>query len=276
MTNRLDRKSVVEFLSATLPTYDELFSLMEKSSGWLPVNPEVLDLLLKLETPWCTYYEDENKIKALAYYFVFDGEDESKENISTILNETTEFLNLSDSEVDKLKAQNERSQPDFDTLSSQEKEESARLNTVLIYALITHLFNYLALMIHRRTMCQLVAIAENGDDEAFRQAVHIDRTVLQLPYFQKRLLRAQFSNDGAFLNKLAASLRTPILQSKIRYRTLMLAFAMLDDANILDDLTHEQLFDICEEIGIAGEEHGLSDVGYLSKRLKEYRTASRH
>ncbi len=129
-------------------------------------------------------------------------------------------------------------------------------------------------MVHGRSMCQLVTDAKNGNDEAFRQAVHIDRTVLQLPYFQQRLLKSQFSNDEVFLNKLASSIRTPILKSKIKYRTLMLAFAMLDDQNMLD-LPHEKLLDVCEEIGVTGDEHGINDVDKLRKRLHEYRKQAR-
>jgi len=94
---------------------------------------------------------------------------------------------------------------------------------------ITSLFNYLALMVHGRTICQLVADALGGDDDAYRRAVQIDRTVHSLPYFQDRLLKAQFSNDAHFLKTVGDSLKRPILSSKIRYRTLCLTFAILED-----------------------------------------------
>ena len=174
---------------------------------------------------------------------------------------------MSDDEFNSFKDEIDQDINKEDTLSVQEQQEGL----LYIYILITHFFNILALMIHRRSMCELVNDAKNGDNEAFCLAVQIDRTVLQLPYFQKRLLKSQFSNDAEFLNKLASRLRTPISQSKIRYRTLILTFAMLDDMDILDSLTLEELLNVCDKIGVTGKEHGIDDVDKLRKRLHEYR-----
>ena len=66
--------------------------------------------------------------------------------------------------------------------------------------MITSSFNYLVLMLHGYTMCTLITMAKNGDDSAFCKAVHIDRTVLNLPYFKWRILKAQFGKDQNYIN----------------------------------------------------------------------------
>ena len=107
-------------------------------------------------------------------------------------------------------------------------------------------------------------------DEAYRQAVQIDRTVLFLPYFQDRMIKAQLGNDGPFIKSVGDSLKRPILSSKIKYRTLRLTFAILQDEGLLD-LPREQLLNICEEVGVYGKSYGVEDVDHLKKRLRDYR-----
>ena len=160
--------------------------------------------------------------------------------------------------------------------SSDEATQKAitKRTALLILGFITALYNYLALMVHGRTMCQLVTDALGGDDEAYRRAVQIDRTVLFLPYFQDRMLKAQLGNDGPFLKSVGDSLKRPILSSKIKYRTLWLTFAILEDEGLLG-LPHDQILDICEQSGVYGKEYGVEDVGHLRKRLHDYRRCQR-
>jgi hypothetical protein len=51
-------------------------------------------------------------------------------------------------------------------------------------------------------------------------------------------------------------------------------FAVLDDEGLLG-LPHEQIMDICQEVGVYGKDFGIEDVGHLSKRLWEYRKSQR-
>ena len=75
-----------------------------------------------------------------------------------------------------------------------------------------------------------------------------------------------------FLDKLHYRLTSPLLRSKIRYKTLWLTFAFLDEGGYLDgSLKHREILDICEDAGVGGYENRIEDVGYLSKRLREYR-----
>jgi hypothetical protein len=88
------------------------------------------------------------------------------------------------------------------------------------------------------------------------------------------MFKAQFSDDAIFLKKVGDSLKRPILSSKIRYRTLWLTFAILDDEGLLG-LPHEQILSICEQVGVYGTQYGIEDVGHLRKRLNDYRRYQR-
>ena len=270
--NKEDFQRTKFLLKSAIPVFDELLQILEDNKGWFPENDKIIAFLSRLQNPWCIYYENENLFNNLAKHTYFlDTTDDS--DINSLLEDATAVLNLSNDDFHDLQKEIS-SEVQEDKAVSVDDQQKIQYGLTFIYTLITHFFNFLAMMIHGRSMCQLVSDAKNGDDEAFRQAVHIDRTVLQLPYFQQRLLKSQFSNDEVFLNKLASSIRTPILKSKIKYRTLMLTFAMLDDQNMLG-LPHEKLLDICEEIGVTGGEHGINDVDKLRKRLHEYRKQSR-
>lgn len=259
-TTEENLQRIVTFLTASIPTFNDLLEVLEKNNGWLPLKSEAIDLLSKLDPPWCTLYENKNYLKELSYQISFTGEEVNEESLNNFIEDVTDEYK---------KASNQKND-----VSAKEHQKSQQVDIQSIY--LAGFFNTLALMIHRRSMCQLITDAKNGDDEAFCLAVQIDRTVLQLSYFQQRLLKSQFSDDAKFLDKLASRIRTPILQSKIRYRTLIFIFATLDDMNILDSLTHEKLLNICMDIGVTGGENGIDDdVGKLRKRLYEYKKISR-
>ncbi|NOY73951.1 MAG: hypothetical protein GXP14_16545 [Gammaproteobacteria bacterium] len=237
-----DLQIIVILLKESIPVYDELLEVLEKNNGWLPLKNEFINLFSELDTPWCILYEDKKQLTRLATQTISREEADDKNN-------------------------------DIDAAENNEIQQNLFQDT---HIQLASFFNYLALMIHGRSMCQLITDAKDGDDVAFCLAVQIDRTVLQLPCFQKRLLKSQFSDDDVFLEKLASRIRTPILQSKIRYRTLMLTFAILDVANMLYDLPLEKLLDICEAIGVTGGENGIDDVDKLAKRRLEYKEIARN
>ncbi len=240
--NNLTKKElqkIVNFLKNIISIYNELFELLEKNEGWMPLKDEGINSLLELDPPWCTLYEEKDHLKKIAFEECFGKEEVNDELLNNVLEESAAL----------------KDQPIDDPQSLE----------------MASFFDILALMIHRRSMCQLISDAKDGDDEAFCLAVQIDRTVLQLPYFQQRLLKSQFTYDVDFLDKLSSRIRTPILQSKIQYRTLTLIFVLLDDMNILFDLPHRKLRDVCEEIGVTGKENGIDDVSTITYQLNKYK-----
>ncbi|MCK4823767.1 hypothetical protein KA005_48890 [bacterium] len=269
----------INFLKAVLPTFDELLEFMESHKYWLPLQDNVINNFLTYNLNWWDFYEDENRFRALCA-IAFIDEDELKEipenyTLEEFISEATEVMedvntseDLTDENIDEAKRVIESSPED-------EQIEYAKQSILMLTSFLASTFQYLALMTHGRSMCQLVEDAKKGDDNAFCIAVQVDRNVLRIPYFQERLFRAQLSADTKFLTTLGYRMKNPIIKGKIRYRTLYLAFALLDDLGMLG-LPHNTLLDICDEIGVYGRDHGIEDVGHLRKRLHEYRKFQRN
>lgn len=272
ITTEVDFQKIIDYLKASIAIYDKFLEMLEDNNGWLPLKSDVIEILSKLDPPWRTFYEDKNRLEEDANYEYFSHKEVDAELLNNFLEESTEEFIQYKAELNSLKGELEQANNQKD-LSSDEHQNSQPQD--LLSLSIAGFFNILALMIHRRSMCQLISDAKDGDDEAFCLAVQIDRTVLQLPYFQQRLLKSQFSDDAKFLDKLASRIHTPILQSKIRYRTLILIFALLENIDVLDILPHEILLNICEKIGVTGGENGIDDVDKLRKRLYEYKKITR-
>ena len=139
-----------------------------------------------------------------------------------------------------------------------------------LYSFVVSSFNFASLMTFGVSICDLVARAKTGDDEAFFQAVQVDKTTLSgIPYFQQRLSRASISNDIVFFHKLAQRIEAPPIAGKIRHKRLMIVFSMLDDEGFLTKPISE-IFDACETIGVYGQRSNQYDDQSLRKRLSEY------
>jgi len=265
----------VRLLKALVPHIDDALEYMQANGGWLPLSDQFLALIQNPDfKKWSEFYLDEKKIRAVTLLSVVDedtlkGVTNAQQFASDLRADLADMLEDGDVTLpteDEL----EQFKSEFPLQDAASQQKLSMQAVYFIYGFITGLFNYLALMIHGRTMCQLVADAISGDDDAYRRAVQIDRTVLYLPYFQDRMYKAQFSNDGPFLKSVGDSLKRPIISSKIRYRTLRLTFAILQDEGLLG-LPREQLLDICQEVGVYGKAYGVEDVDHLKKRLRDYR-----
>ncbi len=197
--------------------------------------------------PWWTTYEDEAGLKGFAAVETFgaDGatevarehsEEAIHDALSASLDETTD---------EGVAAMLAAATP----TSEEETAEAIRSAFPFTRSFLATVHSVLAMMVHGRSMCQLVAEAKKGDDESFVRAVRVDRMVLQLPYSRERMIRAQFTGDSVFLNRLSFRLREPPLKSKIRHRKLWLTFAILDDQELFN-LPHNELFDIGQGLGV--------------------------
>ena len=276
----IPQEQTIHTLRILVPELDELLADFEANKGWLSLNANLINLINQWGLNWHQYYEDEQLLRTLTSMMFFDVDElkeiHEKKKFDYAISKLLEIHK----EVDEFNF-DEISDPqqlinDLESADEETKQQSLKLIVILILGTLSSLFNYLALMLHGYSMCQLVAKAKDGDDDAFCKAVQVDRTVLVLPYFKQRLLKAQLGKEPEFLKFLAYRIKTPILSGKIRYRTLWLTFAILDDEGLLDKLTHDQIFDICEQVGVYGKKYGIEDVGHLTKRLREYRRAQRN
>ena len=266
---------IVQLLQAVLPGLEDILNEMADAGGWLTFSDKFATLCISASLQWWTFYEDERKLRSLTP-LMFASEEEARaidepgrvdEFINDLAQIAKELDSLETPTADQLSAYAE----EFSTATEDERRELVKTTLLLALGTLTATSNYLSLMIHGRTLCRLVEDSRNGDDDAFCRAVQIDRTVLNLPYFRERMIRAQLCNDPDFLSHLAYRLKTPILSSKIKHPKLWLTFAILDDEGLLSTLPHKDILDICQAVGV----YESDDVDNLRKRLDDYRSAQR-
>ena len=133
-------------------------------------------------------------------------------------------------------------------------------------------FNTLSVMVHGSKLTNLVPQALAGNDDAFLKAIQIDRMLLlHYPFFRDRKFKAQDEGDADFLAKIAYRESNPIIRSSIRYPALYMLFSILDIYRWLDELKHKEILKICDDAGLDRFQNRIDDVGYLTKRLVEFR-----
>lgn len=285
----VSREQVVEFLKALLPDIDWLLDRMEKDGGWLRLSSKAVDYLTALNiSKYPELYVDEKKILGLlavavagegdkAREFVREVGEEYEKNPGAFVKETIEAVTGVNVEIEKVfaltHAERGEAKAAFEKLPEEERHAAIRKLQLQVSFLVVMFFQTLAVMVHGRKMTALVASAIEGDDDALCKAVQIDRSVLvAIPYFGERLRRAHLEGDGDFCGRLGYRMANPVLKGKIRYRTLWIVFSFLEQFGLLDGaLKHREILDICEQVGVGGKKSRIEDVGYLSKRLAEYR-----
>lgn len=285
---KLTREFISSYLKEVIPDYEEMLVFIEKNGGWVSMPPKMLEIVdrLKVHNYPELYRSEETlakmlllallpveEINALGAEFAKVPEDEKAhcaEELIQLMGEATDaFLeNLPDTPEKEQEAKKA-----FSDLDSGEQAKAVKQAQVAMLVFFATFFNAISIMVHGRKMTDLVRAAESGDDDAFCLAVQIDKRILSvLPYFRGRHERAISEGDIDFLDKLHYRLTNPLLRSKIRYKTLWLTFAVMDESGHLDgSLKHREILDICEEAGVGGYQNRIEDVGYLSKRLREFR-----
>lgn len=276
-------------IKTILPELKAVLSDISEGHGYFNLPTPIGDILAADGLPpWTNFYDDPRKIKSLATHAML-GTEKAK-NFSTSLEGLTEQeKNTIRENYKKAAIDNNLDIFDFDDIGDvsedvivagirniEEVDEDIRSSVqkriyLLLYSVVTQMHYYLAIMTFGKSICALVKEAINGDDESFFKAVQIDRTVLfGIPYFQKRLIKAQLGSEPVFMQKLANAIKGRSLGQKLDYRELMLVFAVLDDEGYLD-MPLEQLMDACQELGVYGREFGIEDIESLRKRRQYYR-----
>lgn len=161
----------------------------------------------------------------------------------------------------------------FLDMTPEEKQISIAHAQRFLSFFLASFHNYLAVMVHGKKMTQLVPEAMQGNRESFLMAVHIDRSLLSNhPFFSSSRLRAAETGDLEFLRKIAYREQSPTMRGRIQYPTLWTLFSILDGLNALDGVfTHGEILDLCDEAQIHRTENRIEDVGYLTKRIRDFR-----
>lgn len=274
----------IKLIKLLLPHIEEMIAASSGSHGFFNLDPLMVSFLSKGQaTPWATYYQSANQLKSLALFSLIDPESipEFAESLKTsTLEEKTQFSeelqelalsamtnnNVSDTAIKT----EEEVKEWWASASEEERTHEITRETLRLYTAVTQFFHYCGIMTFGKSLCDLVVDAINGDDSAFCNAVQIDKTTLySIPYFRERLARAQLSSDPAFLKKLSAAITGKPLAGYIKHKALMFVFAILDDEGLLG-MPAEELFDLCEELGIYGHKFGIYEIGTFIKRRSYY------
>lgn len=285
---RLTREFIASFLKDAIPEYEEILISIEKNGGWLNPPPKIAEWLVNLKAhDYPMFYRGEhtlNKALLLTYMPADEinalnaeieklPEDQKTARAEQLITSITEIIDDMVNNFPDTPEEQETAQKEFNELTPDEQIKAVKQAQLFLASFLASFYNTMSMMVHGQSLTNLVNAAEAGDDEAFRLAVHIDRRILSvLPYFKERHEKAILNGETNFLNKLNYRLTSPLLRGRIRYKTLWLTFAVLDESGLLDgSLKHREILDICDEAGVGGYENRIEDVGYLSKRLDEYR-----
>jgi hypothetical protein len=261
---------------------------MEKSGGWLKLNAPLLDSVTKFKLQWWKAYENEKVFKTYQALMLIDIDtlksiqtiEEAEIIKQSLINESYALLNSDLVKETRPFTEDEKAemiqalQAMLAAFSDEERKEYWQGVAFYWLGFIITFFDILSLMVHGKSLRQLVTAAKQGDDEAYYLAVQVDRTVLFLPCFQDRLLQAQMSGDSQFLESLAYRIKNPIIRGKIRRRTLWLLFALLESESQLD-MPLRELLELCIQVGAYGKEFGVGDENSLAKRKREYQANHR-
>lgn len=116
----------------------------------------------------------------------------------------------------------------------------------LIWLMVVLQRNILSIMLHHRPLSAFVEqVRRGGDDadEAFFQAVRVDRSILSCPTFSDRLAYAELTQDQAFFRRLRSALKGPLKKHMEALNDLRYAIALLREMGF-DQLSDGQLEDL--------------------------------
>lgn len=283
--------TIVEFMKVLLPGIQDVISDVEGDEGYLNLPEKFSDLLTRDGLPpWSSYYEQPEKMRGFVARSIFSSE-ELAQLEAEIKSSTPEGIQALRLDIQKLVLDGtggthleeildsippEQAAAMWASMDSNEQTQAEIGLYFIFYSMLTQIHYYFALITYGKNICDLIEEAKAGDDDSFYKVVRIDRTVLfGIPYFQKRLIRAQLGREPEFLRKLSNAIKAKPLGSKYSHKMLMFVFAILDDEGLLNELHQEQLMDICEELGVYGHDYGVDDPASLRKLLNKYKRNTR-
>lgn len=269
------------FLKGLIPEAAELFSMLRTASPGDGLSPKLRQILANLKVQnWAHLYQNPQNQTKLKLLLVMTPEEINNLNSELESMSPEEQVAWAIEMVDAIseddfdETDEEAAQKEFESLNDKEKAERIKQTQLFFTFFMPVIFNYLAIMVHRKSMFQLVVEAMSGDDESLLKAIQIDKTVLtSIPYFVERNLQAARDGDFAFQRRINTYRNKPIFVSRPRYPTLWLLFSAVQEMNLLDDFESDKdsFFNLCEEVGAYGFKYGVEDVESFSRRLRAYK-----
>lgn len=282
---RLQKKSALCFVQKWTPLYADVFSELKQDGGRVQFGGRYTQMRSNIGS-YVQLYDDERMLGA-ALMLGLLGEEKfwalneeakewGKEEQLALLEEVASdeaAESLANSfEFPETDEDWDRALQEFNALSEEERGAQSKQGAYFWGGFFAQFFNTLSLMTHGAKLTTLVPRAIAGDKDAFLKAVQVDRMLLQHhPYFVERKQQAQDNGEQDFLMALAYRECNPNLKGKIRYPALYMLFGLLESIGWLDDLVHSEILDLCDACGLDRYQNRIEDVGYITKRLLDYR-----
>lgn len=281
----LSKESALRIAKKWTPLYAEVFHELKAEGGRVKISGRFTKIRVNLGS-YVQLYDDKRKpgmalllgllgddgVRALNDDSATWSESDLSEFIDELASDDTQDELLQGLDIPETEAEWIKQEELFVSLSEEQKAASIRVGAFFWSGFFAQFFNTLSLMTHGATLITLVTKALENDDEAFCMAVQVDRFLLtHHPFFIARKQRAQDEGDMTFLSALAYRENNPNLKGKIRYPALFMLFGVLESLKWLDKLKHEEILDLCDEIGLDRFQNRIEDVTYLTKRLADYR-----
>lgn len=285
VTELISKDSVLDALRSGIPDAEWLLRQIESEQGWLRFPPYLSNVItnLKLEN-YPLLYASESAIAAMLLrgwmndeeikQFNAEIEAASPEERGDLVGELSRNLGeaIERIEIPKTPKHQAEARRLFALLSPEEQKEAVRVSQHFFGFFLASFYQNLSIMVHGEKITSLVARAKAGSDDAFVKAVQIDKRILTVdPYFQDRFCLAQNEPGTDFYDALSYRLRAAPYRGKIRHKTLWLAFSILDQAQLLDTLSHREILEMCDEAGVGGYDKRIQSVKHLTSRLSEFR-----
>lgn len=290
MKNR-NLQFILDFIRLLLPEIQSVIGKIESNGGYLNLPDKFTSLTTRDGLPpWSSFYDNPQTAIGFIARFLFDQDElagirqelrastpdqipELRRRIQQgVLDEIREFgfdgiaVDVSSDEAKTI----------WTSMDEPQRAQATIQTYMMLYGILTLIHNYFALLTYGRRIWDLVEDAKSGSDDAFFKVVRIDRsTLFGIPYFQKRLVRAQLGKDPVFHRKLANAVKATPLGSRYKHKILLFVFMILDDEGLLYTFSQEQLMDVCEELGVYGHAHGVDDSASLRKLLNQYKRKTR-
>jgi len=282
---RISKQTALSLTVKLVPLFLESLSELHKNNSRLQFQPRISALRTRLGG-YVKLYENENHLNAVLFAGIIGEENflalnesarqwsqsEQQEFLEELacdvgLEQSIDSLNWPQSEAEWQKVEAQVAQ-----LTHEERQSLWRQGMLFWSGFFGGFFNILSLMIHGAKLTCLVSQAIAGDDDAFLKAAQIDRLLLtHHPFFAERKRFAQDRGEIEFLSKLAYREINSPLRGKIRYPALYMLFGILESLRWLDDLKHTEILTLCDSAELHRYQNRVDDVGYLTKRLREYR-----
>lgn len=274
--------ATVKAIEESLEENSWLFIRLSQNNNTLALPYGIVDFLTNVELPiWASFYSSDVNLETVVTQCIFT-EDESSELekkiellspkeaeafIIGLEKRITEFFDEIHPNGFDIDALAFPAVSEADALPVDEIDTNVEMNYLLCTNFLLHIFNFLSLMSHGRTMYDIVQAAISGCEDSFYEAIQIDRTVLiAIPFFQKRLLELQLSGDKDSLDRLSRAMGINSIGAQYDYPDLKLVFSLLHRTGHLDDMPGEELLTLCLRLKV----YKGDSVKALAKRKRDF------